>query len=129
MKKSKHVILLPVNFLTSRCQNPNIDDLAKLRRVLGYLLATRDEGLILRIGEAGVRVRAYIDAAFGVHPATGKSQTGCCVIVGEAGPVYVKSGKQKIVTRSSTEAELVALSDCGSQGLHLRNFLGAQGYE
>ena len=30
-------------------------------------------------------------------------------------PVYVKSGKQKIVTRSSVEAELVGISDALSQ--------------
>jgi hypothetical protein len=32
------------------------------------------------------------------------------------------------VTKSSTEAELVALSDSASQGLHLRQFVIAQGY-
>jgi hypothetical protein len=33
------------------------------------------------------------------------------------------------VTKSSTEAELVALSDTASQAIHLRNFVIAQGYE
>ena len=41
--------------------------------------------------------------------------------------VYVKSGKQKIVTRSSTEAELVGLSDALSQILWTREFLCNQG--
>jgi hypothetical protein len=39
------------------------------------------------------------------------------------GPVYVKSGKQKIVTRSSTEAELVGISDALSQILWCREYL------
>jgi hypothetical protein len=51
------------------------------------------------------------------------------MILGNSGPVFVKSAKQKIVSKSSTEAELVALSDSASQGLHLRNFLTAQGYD
>ena len=68
-------------------------------------------------------VRAYIDAAYGVHTASGKSHCG------EAGPVFVKSAKQKIVTKSSSESELVCLSDNASQALHLRNFVTAQGYE
>ena len=33
------------------------------------------------------------------------------------GPVHVKSSKQKLVTKSSTEAELVALSDYARQAL------------
>ena len=51
------------------------------------------------------------------------------MIIGDAGPVYVKSSKQKIVTKSTTESELVALSDSGSHGFHLRNFLIGQGYK
>jgi hypothetical protein len=39
-----------------------------------------------------------------------------------------KSGKQKNVTKSSTEAELVALSDHAGRGINLRNFLAGQGY-
>jgi len=41
----------------------------------------------------------------------------------------LRSSKQKIVTKSSTEAELVGLSDTASQAIHLRNFVLAQGYE
>jgi hypothetical protein len=38
--------------------------------------------------------------------------------------IYVKSGKQKIVTRSSTESELVGISDALSQVLWTREYLG-----
>jgi hypothetical protein len=41
----------------------------------------------------------------------------------------VKSTKQKIVTKSSAEAELVALSDESSQIIGCREFLLAQGYD
>ena len=51
------------------------------------------------------------------------------IVLGEAGPLFAKSSKQKIVTKSSTEAELVGLSDTASQAIHLRNFVIAQGYE
>ena len=74
-------------------------------------------------------VNAYIDAAYGVHGDSGRSHTGCVIVLGGAGPVFVRSTKQKLVTKSSTEAELVALSDSASQALHLRNFVIAQGYD
>ena len=44
-------------------------------------------------------------------------------------PLEVSCGKQHINTKSSTEAELVALSDYASAGVHLKNFLAAQGYD
>jgi hypothetical protein len=100
----------------------------KLKRLLGYVLGTRDRGIVLRIGESMI-VKVYIDAAYGVHQDSGKSHTGCAIVLGEAGPLYAKSGKQKIVTKSSTEAELVGLSDSASQAIHLRNFVTSQGYD
>ena len=39
------------------------------------------------------------------------------------------SRKQGIVTKSSTESELAALSDSCNQRIHMRRFLMAQGYE
>ena len=39
------------------------------------------------------------------------------------------STKQKLITRSSTESELVAVDDLMPAILWTRNFLGAQGYE
>ncbi len=68
-------------------------------------------------------------AAYGVHTASGKSHTGCAIVLGSMGPVLAKSSKQKCVTKSSTEAELVGLSDTASLAIHLRNFVIAQGYE
>jgi hypothetical protein len=72
-------------------------------------------------------VRAWVDAAYGVH-SDGKSQTGSAITVGAYGTVHAKSVKQKIVTKSSTEAELVAASDSANQGFFVRNFIIAQGY-
>jgi hypothetical protein len=127
-KRVRPECLTAVAFLTTRVAVCDIDDLAKLRRLLGYVRLTRDRGIVLRIGDEMV-VRAYIDAAYGVHQDSGKSHTGCSIVLGEAGPLFAKSSKQKIVTKSSTEAELVGLSDTASQAIHLRNFIIAQGYE
>jgi hypothetical protein len=57
-------------------------------------------------------------ALYGIHTSSGRSHTGCITMVGE----------QKIITRASNEAELVALSYSTEQGIHTTNFLINQGY-
>ena len=57
-----------------------------------------------------------------------KSHTGSAITLGK-GVVYAKSLTQKLTTKSSTEAELVGLSDSANQVLWTRLFLINQGYE
>ena len=109
-KRVRPECLTTVAFLTTRVNECDHDDLSKLRRLLAYVRGTRDRGIVLRIGSK-LEVKTYIDAAYGVHTSNGKSHTGCAIVLGEGGPVYNKSTKQKIVTKCSTEAELVALSE------------------
>jgi hypothetical protein len=87
---------------------PTEQDLDKLQRIIGYLSTTQDQRMILRIGD-NVHIKAYVDSSFGTY-VDGKSVTGTVIMLGEA-PIYFKSSKQKIVTRFSTEAELVGISD------------------
>ena len=51
------------------------------------------------------------------------------MVIGDVGAVHCRSSKQLIVTKSSTEAELVGLSDSANQGIFVRTFLIAQGYK
>ena len=127
-KRVKPECLTAVAFLSTRVTVCDLDDMAKLRRLLGYVLGTRERGIVFRMGKE-LTVNVFIDAAYGVHQNSGKSHTGCVIILGEQGPLYAKSSKQKIVTKSSTEAELVGLSDTASQAIHTRRFLMAQGYD
>ena len=126
-KRARPDCLTAVAFLATRVTRCDQDDLHKLARLVKYVRATREHGLVMRIGPGGIVVRVLIDAAYGVHM-DGKSHTGSCVVVGALGAVHCKSAKQQIVTKSSTEAELVRLSDSANQGLHVRNFLMSQGY-
>jgi len=82
----------------------------------------------LRPGNEGMVVKCYVDAAYGLHD-DGKSVTGSVITLGESGPIHAKSSKQKIVTKSSTEAELVAASDSANQALFVRNFMLDQGHK
>ena len=126
-KRSRPDCLTAVSFLATRVQRCTDDDLRKLDRLMRYIAATKEQGLVLKPGPGYRNVSVYIDAAYGVH-SDGKSHTGSCVVLGDTGAVHCKSTKQGIVTKSSTESELVALSDSLNQGIHIRRFLQSQGY-
>jgi len=70
---------------------------------------------------------AYIDAGYGVHE-TGESRSGL-VITLNGTPVLCKTTRQRIVTKSSTEAELVALSDGLTDVIWCREFIQSAGFE
>ena len=69
----------------------------------------------------------YVDASFGTHPDF-KSHTGAMMTFG-SGAVQSLSRKQKLNTRSSTEAKLVAADDASTLILWTQLFLEAQGYD
>jgi len=76
---------------------------------------------------ADMALDGYIDASFGCHD-DGKSHTGLIVTLGGCS-VLCMSSKQKIVTRDSTEAELVGLSDKLMCVVKCYDFLIAQGMD
>ena len=121
-------ILLPVIFLTSRVTKATREDDKKLARILKYLNGTADLGITLGADKDGnLRIHTYADASFGVHPDT-KSQSGIFISLGKGG-ILCKAVKQKIVTKSSTEAELVTLSDATSLAAYQLLFLESIGYK
>ena len=65
-------------------------------------------------------------ASFAVHGDM-KSHTGGVISLGK-GPVYVRSSKQRLTSKSSTEAELIGVSDTLPQIVWTREFLEQQGY-
>ena len=125
-KHGRPDILLPVCFLTTRVSTPTEEDEKKLHRVLRHLQGTRD--IFLRISaDEPLTVQAFVDASYAVHPDM-RSHTGSFITLGR-GAVFCKSSKQKLNVKSSTEAELVGLSDSLSQVFWSRNFLATQGYD
>jgi hypothetical protein len=68
-----------------------------------------------------------VDASYGTHNDM-KSHTGGIISLG-TGVVHSKSSKQRLNTKSSTEAELVGASDYITYTLWVKRFLKEQGYE
>ena len=125
-KRTRPDILTLVAFLTTRVQGPTEDDKVKLDRGMKYLNGTRDLTLTLRV-EGPIRITAYVDASFATHYSDMKSHTGVYITLG-LGAIYCRSSKQKLVTKSSTEAELVGISDALPQIIWFKHFLEAQGH-
>jgi hypothetical protein len=124
-KRARPDLLTAVAFLTTRVQHPTEADSKKLERLLGYLLRTKDRVLILEPSR-DMQLRAYVDASYDVHDGA-KSHTGIVLTLG-IGAIYAKSSKQKLVTKSSTEAELVALAEATDVVMWARQFLNSLGY-
>ena len=118
-------ILTALSFLTTRVKAPDKDDWKKLLRLLCYLNFTIH--LCLRLSWDGSGIAKWlIDAAF-ANRENFLSQTGGMMTLG-AGAVMCTSKKQKLNTKSSTEAKLVAVDDMMSQIVWTRNFLLEQGF-
>ena len=81
--------------------------------------------MTLNIEELGV-IKWYVDASFAVHPDF-RSHTGAVMTMGE-GAMQSISRKQKLNTRSSTEAELVGVDDASTLVLWTVLFIESQGY-
>jgi hypothetical protein len=114
-----------VAFLTSRVTNPDVDDWKKLGRVIMYL--RHDPHLPLTLQADQVNILEWsVDASYAPHTDM-RSHTGGCMTMGK-GYIAATSKKQKLTTRSSTEAELVAVDDVMHKILWSRLFLQAQGY-
>lgn len=126
-------VFLHTSFLCTRLKFPTEEDLAKLERVMRYIAGTIDYGIVFSSGDADLRVFAWIDASYATHD-DAKGHSGTIISVGSVpgsngNVVYVKSRKQKLVARSSTEAELIALHDGLPQVVWTRNVLEELGYK
>jgi hypothetical protein len=94
--------------------------------MLQYLNRTID--MVLTLSTTGTTViKWWVDAAYAVHKNM-RSHTGGCMMMGR-GMVKSKSTKQKLNTKSSTEAELVRASDLSPFIIWSKYFLQEQGWD
>jgi hypothetical protein len=114
-----------VAFLCTRVKQPDLDDWKKLGRCMRYLRGTKTLPLTLEASPDGM-VQWFVDASFAVHKDK-RSHTGIAMTLGKGCPIS-GSIRQKLNTRSSTEAELVGVDDGMPLVLWTRNFLYDQGF-
>jgi hypothetical protein len=120
-KRSRPDLLMATVFAATKSSEPRRRDEMKLMKVFNYINATRALMMVFTVTE--LQIYAFADASYAVH-GDGKSHSGAIVSMGRnGGTVFAKSGKQKLVTLSSTEAELVAVHDAMGHALHVRNLV------
>ena len=124
-KRTRPDCLLTCNFLATRVNVATVEDNQKLERMIRYLRGTKDLKLTLRMNFP-INIIASIDASYGIHSDM-KSHSGVMITIG-SGAIFAMSTKQKLNSKSSTEAELIAVSDGLNQVLWTRNFIIEQGY-
>jgi hypothetical protein len=122
-KRTRPDILLPAIFLTTHTHSPTEQDNRKLYRILEYLNHAPYVPLVLNVGDS-LQLYSYMDASHAVHKDM-KGHSGMVLQLGNA-TIYCRSSKQKLNSKSSTESELVAISDGLPMTIWTYNFIEAQ---
>ena len=125
-KRARPDIQLAVAFLCTRVAQPNIHDWKKLKRCLQYLQANPTIPLVVDAADPH-HIKWWVDASFAVHKDM-KSHTGATMTIGK-GAVFSMSTRQRLNTKSSTEATLVGVDDAMPMVVWTRHFLQDQGYD
>jgi hypothetical protein len=127
-KRTRPDILKEVVYLATRCSEANIDDMNKLIRILQYLNGTRSLGIKFT-KQLDNNYYVFVDASYGVHQ-DAKGHSGIIIQRGlDGGIIFTKSSKQKLVGKSSTENELIALFEGCKFVEWLRNLVNELGFQ
>jgi len=111
-----------VEFLCTRVKDLDEDNYKKLTKVMQYIRNTKYLTLTI---EPSTDPKWWVDSSYAVHLDM-RSHTGVIMSLGKSA-TYSTSTKQKLNTKSSMEAELVAIDDAMAQVLWTRHFLVFQG--
>jgi hypothetical protein len=125
-KRGRQDIQPSVSFLATRVTEPNEGDWTKLVKMMNYLQATKDDVAAMSADDTNT-IKWYVDASFAVHKDM-RSHTGATLTLG-SGVISSISTKQKVNSRSSTEAELIGVDDVVSKILWTKLFIEAQGFK
>ena len=126
MKRARPDIETTVSYLMTRVSRSNEKDWDKLKRCLGFLKGTINDKRI--IGADSLRdLHVWVDASHAIHENM-RGHTGGTMSMG-IGTLHNKSSKQKLNTRSTTESEVVGVSEYLPYDLWQVNFFREQGYE
>jgi hypothetical protein len=125
-KRSRPDILKEVAYLATKVAAPSTLDDNKLGRLEGYLQSTLSDKLTLK--PKNLQLWASVDASYSIHWDS-KGHSGMVIGLGDSCCIMARSVKQKLVARSSTESELIALDDALCYILWFRKLLEDLGFK
>jgi hypothetical protein len=117
-------VLLATTYLASRTHKADARDVSDVRRVIRYLEKTRKRGVVINC--TSLQLYLKCDASYGTHSpgANCYGHTGYLVGFGsDMSYLHARSGKQKVGSTSSTDAEIIALVDAVKMCVWLREIL------
>ena len=125
-KRTRPDIEPVIAFLSTRVSCSTNEDLGKLERLITYIKRTINDRRTIGARDLKTML-TWVDAAYAVHPNM-RGQTGGAMSFG-TGIVHGRSSKQKLNAKSSTEAEIIGVSEYMPFHIWANNFLKSQGYK
>lgn len=113
-------ISFPVTYLATKSSAPTQQHLNQCQRILDYIKGTQSAKITYR-SDANMIPVAYSDASHAIHP-DGKGHGGILICMG-SGPIMHRSFKLKMISRSSTESELIALEETSTYVIWIHELL------
>lgn len=113
-------ILFATTYLATKSAHPTEYHYQMCQYILNYLAGSPDTGIVYS-KYALMKPTIYADSSHILH-SDAKGHGGIVITLGSA-PILVKSFKLRLVTRSSSESELVSLEEAVSYAMYLKTFL------
>lgn len=118
-------IAYSVGYLSRFVANPTQKHCGAVKRILRYLVSTKNLGIVYSLGDTGVDsvvISAHSDSDWGNDPDSRKSITGFVMTIA-GGAVAWAARRQTIVAQSTAEAEYVAACEAAMEGRGIVNML------
>ena len=120
-------LLYSLSRVAQASSNPTQSDLLKIKRILRYVLYTREYGLTYN-NDNDFNIYCYVDASYNCYK-DGKSHYGYTISLGKNnGSFCAKSSKIPLVCTSSAEAEYVACCYAAQEIIFLRRLISKLGF-
>lgn len=115
-------IAFSVNLSSRYMENPTKEDVASVKRIMKYLVGSKNYGVMYNKTDNEDIIDAFCDADYAGDEDTRRSTTGYIIFFG-GGPISWCSRRQPIVAMSSTEAEYIAAAECCKEVLYLKSLI------
>jgi transposase InsO family protein len=115
-------IAFAVSYLSRYLSAPRSCHWTAAKHILRYLRGTTTFGITYRRNTGPPTLSGYADAAYADCNHTHRS-TGGFIFLLANGPISWKSGRQRLVAKSTAEAEYISLAEACSEATWLRNLL------